>query len=141
VLEDGARIFDLADSKYSVSAEYNKCLLHFWSAERNAVRRVLDAEFRNGNLRLMVQRLRQTRPAANFPRRSPVVPACPNPPNPPRHRPALPRPKIDWTLVGIDERWRDGVRAIFRKRASRQNPPRRHREAEEALSQRLCASE
>jgi hypothetical protein len=68
VLEDGARIFDLADSKYSVSGEYNKCLLHFWSAERNAVRRVLDAEFRNGNLRLMVQRLRQTRPAANFPR-------------------------------------------------------------------------
>jgi hypothetical protein len=58
VLEDGARIFDLADSKYSVSGEYNKCLLHFWSVERNAVRRVLDAEFRNGNLRLMVQRLR-----------------------------------------------------------------------------------
>src|SRR6201987_1664677 len=26
VLEDGARIFELADSKYSVSGEYNKCL-------------------------------------------------------------------------------------------------------------------
>jgi hypothetical protein len=26
-------------------------------------------------------------------------------------------PEIDWTLVGIDERWRDGVRVIFRKRA------------------------
>ena len=38
VLEDGARIFDLADSKYSVSGEYNKCLLHLWSAERNVVR-------------------------------------------------------------------------------------------------------
>ena len=38
VLEDGARIFDLADAKYSVSGEYNKCLLHLWSAERNAVR-------------------------------------------------------------------------------------------------------
>ena len=25
-------------------------------------------------------------------------------------------PEIDWTLVGIDERWRDGVRVIFRKR-------------------------
>ena len=24
-------------------------------------------------------------------------------------------PEIDWTLVGIDERWRDGVRVIFRK--------------------------
>jgi hypothetical protein len=49
--------------KYSVSGEYNKCLLHLWSAERNTVRRVLDAEVRNGNLRLMVQRLGQTRPS------------------------------------------------------------------------------
>jgi len=63
VLEDGARIYDLADSKYSISGEFNKCLLHLWSAERNTVRRVLDAEVRNGNLRLMVQRLGQTRPS------------------------------------------------------------------------------
>ncbi len=63
VLEDGARIFDLADAKYSVSGEYNKCLLHLWSAERNAVRRILDAEVRNGNLRLMVQKLGQARPS------------------------------------------------------------------------------
>ena len=63
VREDGARLFDLAESKYSVSGEYNKCLLHLWSAERVTVRRVLDAEIRNGNLRLMVQRLGQTRPS------------------------------------------------------------------------------
>jgi hypothetical protein len=63
VREDGARIFDLADSKYSVSGEYNKCLLHLWSAERNAVRRILDAEVRNSNLRLMVQKLGQSRPS------------------------------------------------------------------------------
>jgi hypothetical protein len=25
-------------------------------------------------------------------------------------------PEIDWVLTGIDERWRDGVRVIFRKR-------------------------
>jgi hypothetical protein len=25
-------------------------------------------------------------------------------------------PKIDWVLLGIDERWRDGVRVVFRKR-------------------------
>jgi hypothetical protein len=24
--------------------------------------------------------------------------------------------EIDWTLVGIDERWRTGVRPVFRKR-------------------------
>lgn len=62
VLEDGAVAFDLERSKYSISGEYNKCLLHLWSAERNTVRRVLDAELKNGTLRLAVQRLGQARP-------------------------------------------------------------------------------
>jgi hypothetical protein len=62
VLEDGAVSFDLARAKYSISGEYNKCLLHLWSAERNAVRRVLDAEVKSGTLRLAVQRLGQSRP-------------------------------------------------------------------------------
>ena len=38
VLENGAVAFDLAQSKYSISGEYNRCLLHLWSAERNSVR-------------------------------------------------------------------------------------------------------
>src|ERR1039458_5645830 len=63
VLENGAVVFDLAQSKYSISGEYNRCLLHLWSAERNAVRRVLDAEIKNGTLRLAVQRLGQARPS------------------------------------------------------------------------------
>ncbi len=63
VLENGAVAFDLAQSKYSISGEYNRCLLHLWSAERNAVRRVLDAEVKNGTLRLAVQRLGQARPS------------------------------------------------------------------------------
>src|SRR5580704_7516708 len=62
VLENGAVAFDLAQSKYSISGEYNKCLLHLWSAERNTVRRVLDAEVKNGTLKLFVQRLGQSRP-------------------------------------------------------------------------------
>jgi hypothetical protein len=62
VLEDGAVTFDLARAKYSISGEYNKCLLHLWSAERNTVRRVLDAELRGGTLRLAVQRLGQAHP-------------------------------------------------------------------------------
>ncbi|PYX31902.1 MAG: hypothetical protein DMG77_05055 [Acidobacteria bacterium] len=33
VLEDGAVAFDLGRAKYSISGEYNKCLLHLWSAE------------------------------------------------------------------------------------------------------------
>ena len=59
VLEDGAVAFDLEQAKYSISGEYNKCLLHLWSAERNTVRRVLDAEVKNGMLRLAVQRMGQ----------------------------------------------------------------------------------
>jgi hypothetical protein len=35
VLEDGAVMFDLAQAKYSISGEHNKCLLHLWSHERN----------------------------------------------------------------------------------------------------------
>lgn len=62
VLEDGAVAFDLGRAKYSISGEHNKCLLHLWSSERNAVRRVLDAEMKNGMLRLAVQRLGQARP-------------------------------------------------------------------------------
>ena len=62
VLENGAVAFDLAQSKYSISGEYNRCLLHLWSPERNAVRRVLEAEIKNGTLRLAVQRLGQARP-------------------------------------------------------------------------------
>ena len=62
VLEDGAVAFDLTQARYSISGEHNKCLLHLWSAERNTVRRVLDAEVKNGTLRLAVQRLGQARP-------------------------------------------------------------------------------
>jgi hypothetical protein len=62
VLENGAVTFDLGQSKYAISGEYNKCLLHLWSAERNTVRRVLDAEVKNGMLRLAVQRMGQSKP-------------------------------------------------------------------------------
>ncbi|HEX3353793.1 MAG TPA: hypothetical protein VHS34_13315 [Terriglobales bacterium] len=63
VVDEGAVLFDLAQSKYSISGERNKCLLHLWSEERNLVRRVLDVEIKNEVLRLAVQRLGQTRPS------------------------------------------------------------------------------
>jgi len=63
VLDDGAVLFDLAQAKYSISGERNKCLLHLWSGERNLVRRVLDVEIKNEVLRLAVQRLGQARPS------------------------------------------------------------------------------
>jgi hypothetical protein len=62
VLENGVVAFDLAQAKYSISGERNKCLLHLWSAERNSVRRVLDVELKNGALRIAVQRLGQAHP-------------------------------------------------------------------------------
>ncbi len=62
VIEDGAPVFDLAEAKYSVSGEHNKCLLHLWSNERNFVRRVLDVETRGETMRVTVQRIGQTRP-------------------------------------------------------------------------------
>src|SRR5271154_2319553 len=78
VLENGAVAFDLAQSKYSISGEYNRCLLHLWSAERNAVRRVLEAEVKNGTLRLAVQRLGQARPSrlGNFRASDPRAPTA-----------------------------------------------------------------
>jgi hypothetical protein len=61
--DDGSVLFDLAQAKYSVSGERNKCLLHLWSAERNMVRRVLEVEIKNEVLRLSVQRLGQVHPS------------------------------------------------------------------------------
>ena len=63
VIEDGAVCYELARSHYSVSAEHGKCLLHLWSEERNAVRRVVDAEEKAGVLRLAVLRFGQSRPS------------------------------------------------------------------------------
>jgi hypothetical protein len=63
VLEDNVVLFDLTQSKYSISGERSKCLLHVWSSERNVVRRVIEAEVKNETLRLAVQRLGQTRPS------------------------------------------------------------------------------
>lgn len=63
ILEDNSVLFDLAQSKYSISGEHGKCLLHIWSSERNVVRRVIEAEVKNEALRLTVQRLGQARPS------------------------------------------------------------------------------
>ena len=62
VREEGAVLFDLAEAKYSVSGENNKCLIHFWSEERNLVRRVLDVENKGETLRVTVQKIGQPKP-------------------------------------------------------------------------------
>jgi len=106
VVEDGAIAFDLAEAKYSVSGEYNKCLLHLWSSERNFVRRVLDAEVKATTLRLQVQRMGQNRPTRlDFCRdrdqRSPAARRAARGAYEPRLRRALERNFPGWTIVRL----------------------------------------
>ena len=106
VVEDGAIAFDLAESKYSVSGEYNKCLLHLWSHERNFVRRVLDAEVKATTLRLQVQRMGQTQPTRlDFCRdrdqRSPAARRAERVAYEPRLRRALERNFPGWIVVRL----------------------------------------
>src|SRR5664279_4557980 len=60
-LENGALLFDFSTARYSISGE-GKCVLHLWSDDRNAVRRVLDAERTPRLLRLSVLRFGQSQP-------------------------------------------------------------------------------
>ncbi len=60
-IENGEPIFDFATARYSVSGQ-GKCVLHLWSEDRNAVRRVLDAELKSGVLHLSVLRFGQSQP-------------------------------------------------------------------------------
>ena len=106
VIEDGAIAFNLSESKYSISGEYNKCLLHLWSHERNVVRRVLDAELKATTLRLQVQRMGQNRPTRlDFCRdrdqRSPAARRAARAAYEPRLRRALERYLPEWTVVRL----------------------------------------
>ena len=103
VIEDSVIAFDLADSKYSISGEYNKCLLHLWSSDRNIVRRVLDAEEKSTTLRLQVQRMGQTRPTrldfcSDRDQRSPAAKRATRVAYEPRLRRALERNFPGWTV-------------------------------------------
>jgi hypothetical protein len=62
VMEDGQVLFDLSISQYSVSCERDRCLLHLWSDERNLVRQIIDAEYKDDLLTLTVRRFAQARP-------------------------------------------------------------------------------
>ncbi len=61
-IEDGELLFEFANTKYSVSGE-GKCILHLWSEQRNAVRRVLSVEEKGRTLRLSVLRFGQAHPS------------------------------------------------------------------------------
>ena len=57
VLEDGQTLFDLRAARYSLSLAHGRCLLQFWSEERNLVRTIVAAQLRAGCLRLTTRRM------------------------------------------------------------------------------------
>jgi hypothetical protein len=64
VLEDGRVIFDMRNARYSVSESHGRCLLQFWSEERNLMRTVVGLQSRSQCLRVMTRRMGAPKPQA-----------------------------------------------------------------------------
>jgi hypothetical protein len=64
VLEDGRVVFDMRSARYSVTESHGRCVLQFWSDERNLMRTVVDMQARAQCLRLMTRRMGAPRPQA-----------------------------------------------------------------------------
>ncbi len=64
ILEDGQMLFDLRAAKFSLSLAHGRCLLQFWSEERNLVRTVVAAQVRADGLRLTTRRMGASKPGA-----------------------------------------------------------------------------
>ena len=65
LLEDGRVLFDMRSARYSVSESHGRCLLQFWSDERNLMRTVVEVRSSARNaLRLMTRRMGASKPQA-----------------------------------------------------------------------------
>ena len=64
LLEDGRVLFDLRFARYSVTESHGRCLVQFWSEERNLVRSVIEIHPRAHSLRLMTRRMGAPKPQA-----------------------------------------------------------------------------
>jgi len=64
VLEDGRILFDMRTARYSVTESHGRCLLQFWSEERNLMRTVVGVEPRTRSLRIMTRRMGTPKPQA-----------------------------------------------------------------------------
>ena len=62
LLEEGRVAFDLRTARYAVSESHGRCLLQFWSDERNLVRTVVDVQMRAQCLRIVTRRMGAARP-------------------------------------------------------------------------------
>ncbi len=62
VVEEGAVLFDMARSRYTLEAASGRCVLQLWSEERNLVRTVIGLQERKDSLRIEVKRFGQVKP-------------------------------------------------------------------------------
>lgn len=62
LLEEGRTLFDMRETRYSLSQEHGRCTLHLWSEDRNLVRRVVSTMSRKGSLRILTTRFGQAKP-------------------------------------------------------------------------------
>jgi hypothetical protein len=62
LLEEGRVLFDMRSARYAVSQSHGRCLLQFWSEERNLVRTVVEIRERAQCLRLLTRRMGAARP-------------------------------------------------------------------------------
>ena len=78
LLEEGRVLFDMRLARYSVTESHGRCLLQFWSEERNLIRTVVEIQPRAQCLRLMTRRMGVSKPTAlelipNSDRRTPTA--------------------------------------------------------------------
>ncbi len=62
VVEEGAVLFDMAQSRYTLEHASGRCVLQLWSEERNLVRTVVGLQERKDSLRIEVKRFGQVKP-------------------------------------------------------------------------------
>jgi hypothetical protein len=62
VVEEGAILFDMAQSRYTLEAAGGRCVLQLWSEARNLVRTVVGLQERKDSLRIEVKRFGQVKP-------------------------------------------------------------------------------
>ncbi len=78
LLEDGRVLFDMRLARYSITESHGRCLVQFWSEERNLMRTVVEIQNRAQCLRVITRRMGASKPQAlelvpNSDRRTPTA--------------------------------------------------------------------
>ena len=78
LLEDGRILFDMRLARYSITESHGRCLVQFWSEERNLMRTVVEIQNRAQCLRVITRRMGAPKPQAfelvpNSDRRTPTA--------------------------------------------------------------------